>query len=281
MKDYLVILAGLPRGGEKTWQSLKSKVIDYLDADLAICTEKNIDKSLMIYKFADYLWLFDERKDWSTYYLEHYSHKAINILKKGEGAGLWESGVVHLAIKDIILKNYVDIIKKYKYVIYSRFDQFYTNYHPPLKGNNIWIPKGEDYFGINDRHAVLNTSYIEKYLDICSFIDNLDEEGLDEIYLNCETIYKMQLENYDLLDKVQRIKRFQFTSALESDFTRWRIPKYGMLLDKKLKIKYPDEFVEALKNINFLEYFKFKNYDLILTYKYLKLRRFLGSFKKY
>ena len=47
----------------------------------------------------------------------------------------------------------------------------------------------------------------------------------------------MQLENYDLLDKVQRIKRFQFTSALESDFTRWRIPKYGMLLDKKLKIK--------------------------------------------
>ena len=98
---------------------------------------------------------------------------------------------------------------------------------------------GEDYFGINDRHAVLNTSYIEKYLDICSFIDNLDEEGLDEIYLNCETIYKMQLENYDLLDKVQRIKRFQFTSALESDFTRWRIPKYGMLLDKKIKDKIP------------------------------------------
>ena len=123
----------------------------------------------MIYEFADYLWLFDERK--FVYILsEFYSHKAINILKKSKGAGLWESGVVHLAIKDIILKNYVDIINKYKYVIYSRFDQFYTNYHPPLKGNNIIFPKmGEDYFGINDRHAVLNTSYIEKYLEICLY----------------------------------------------------------------------------------------------------------------
>ena len=44
MKDYLVILAGLPRGGSKSWKSLKKNVIQDLDADLAICTEDNIDK---------------------------------------------------------------------------------------------------------------------------------------------------------------------------------------------------------------------------------------------
>ena len=36
--DYLTILAGNPRGGEKTWQSLKKHVLIPLNSDLAICT---------------------------------------------------------------------------------------------------------------------------------------------------------------------------------------------------------------------------------------------------
>ena len=37
-KNYLVILAGSPRGGEKTWHSLYKYVVDPLNADLALCT---------------------------------------------------------------------------------------------------------------------------------------------------------------------------------------------------------------------------------------------------
>ena len=37
LKDYLVVLGGSPRGGEETWNSLYKYVINYLDADLAIC----------------------------------------------------------------------------------------------------------------------------------------------------------------------------------------------------------------------------------------------------
>ena len=37
----------------------------------------------------------------------------------------------------------------------------------------------------------------------------------------------MHLESTNLLDKVKRIDRFQFTSAVKGDFTRWRVPQYN------------------------------------------------------
>ena len=38
MSEYLTLLAGNPRGGEKTWKSLYKYVIEHLHSDLAICT---------------------------------------------------------------------------------------------------------------------------------------------------------------------------------------------------------------------------------------------------
>ena len=76
MKNYLVVLTGLPRGGEKTWTTLKKNVLEPLDADLAICTENNINKSTNLYSMADYLWLFDEKDDWISYYKNNYSDNA-------------------------------------------------------------------------------------------------------------------------------------------------------------------------------------------------------------
>ena len=65
----------------------------------------------------------------------------------GKGYGLYESGLIHFALKDFIKSNYMEIINKYDFIIFSRFDQFYidkdTKY---LQNNKILIPKGEDYF---------------------------------------------------------------------------------------------------------------------------------------
>ena len=80
-----------------------------------------------------------KRENWTDYYLENYNN-AIGVFKKGKGAGLWESGVIHLALKDYILKNHLEIINNYRYIIYARFDQFYTHKHP-FFSENIWIPK--------------------------------------------------------------------------------------------------------------------------------------------
>ena len=45
--------------------------------------------------------------------------------------------------------------RAYEQIIFTRFDQFYIKEHPELNNKFIWIPEGEDYFGICDEHAVV------------------------------------------------------------------------------------------------------------------------------
>ena len=90
----------------------------------------------------------------------------------GVDTGLYTSGSVHFVFKDIILKNYLKILKSYKFIIYTRFDQKYTDFHPDGVENKILIPKGEDYFGICDRHALFPSNFSEKFfkhMQLCRF----------------------------------------------------------------------------------------------------------------
>ena len=52
LKDYLVILAGSPRGGESTWSSLYKYVVNHLDADLAICCSDQWEQNSSLFKKA-------------------------------------------------------------------------------------------------------------------------------------------------------------------------------------------------------------------------------------
>ena len=54
-KKYLVILSGSPRGGEKTWDSLFKYVIDYLGADLAICTTEDYVEENTLFTRAKFM----------------------------------------------------------------------------------------------------------------------------------------------------------------------------------------------------------------------------------
>ena len=69
------------------------------------------------------------------------------------------SGAIVSGLKDIVLRNHLEILKKYEYIIHTRFDQMYTDIHPSFEGDNIWIPEGEDYFGVCDRHAIFPSVY--------------------------------------------------------------------------------------------------------------------------
>ena len=83
----------------------------------------------------------------------------------GLKTGLYNSGSIHFAIKDIVLENYLKIIENYDYMIYSRFDQFYVGkqFEAATSEKKIYIPAGEDYFGINDRHAIVETSVVKQF----------------------------------------------------------------------------------------------------------------------
>lgn len=285
MKEkYLVILAGSPRGGNDTWDTLYRNVINPLKADLALSTSSDyVDQSTSLFKQADFQWILKNYENYLDYYSEEYSEKATNYLNLGKGTGLLESGSIHFIFKDFILKNYIEILKNYDYIIYTRFDQFYTGNHIEGRPDKILIPEGEDYFGVCDRHAVIPRKFITEYLRICEYIDSKATSKYPSSYLNCETAYLNQLQENGLSAYIERIERYQFTASLKNDKTNWRISKYRLFGFKDLYIKYPDEFIDSMYN-------KLKNhslykvimeeFSLFINYLNLITRRKLGKYKR-
>ena len=152
-KNYLVVLAGSPRGGEKTWESLYKYVLNPLNADLAICCSDKWNQDNSLFDKAKYKWIFKEYEDYLDYYRKNFEGSWEEYFLTGKETGLYSSGLVHFVFKDIVKNQYLDILKEYEYIIYTRFDQFYLDYHPEVNDDEILIPDGEDYFGICDRHA--------------------------------------------------------------------------------------------------------------------------------
>ena len=278
---YLTILAGNPRGGEQTWESLNKFVLSPLNSDLAICTGTKWLNNQSFLDYTKYKWVFEEPDNWFDYYSQNFSGTWEKYFHLGKDTGLYNSGSIHFALKDIILNNYLDEINNYEYIIYTRFDQFYLSNHPKLKGDNIWIPKGEDFFGLCDRHAVIPVKYIEKFLGICKYIDQEKSLIQNAKHLNCEVSFKNHLDNIGILNKVKRFDRNQFTTAVNSDTTNWRIPKYRIHLNHGLMIKYPDEFMDSMKNMIEKKglIFRVSNPILYMNYIYLRIRRSFGEVK--
>ena len=283
MNKYLIILAGSPRGGEKTYSSLYKYVQNHLNADLALCTTEDMyDESISLFQSPDYLWLLKDYDNFFDYFNENFDGSWKEYFELGKGTGLYESGSIHFIFKDFILKNYLNILENYDFIIYSRFDQYYLDFHINGDKNRILIPEGEDYYGICDRHAIIPKEYISKFLKICEYINLEKSLEVNTEYLNCETSFLNHLKHEGLLSFVERYPRTQFTSALSKDKTNWRIPIYKIYFFDKLMIKYPDEYIDSFKNLirktNIFKLIYLQNI-LFLNYLYLETRRFLGRLK--
>ena len=282
-KKYLVVLSGSPRGGKKTWLSILKYVVDPLNADLAICTTDNFVDSNILFERADYKWIMNNPNNFEDYYAKYYKGTWKEYLNKGKGLGLYESGMIHFALKDYIKREHLKVLKEYEYIIYSRFDQYYIDYHPDVDSDKLYIPTGEDYFGVCDRHAVFKSTRAEDFLSIVEYIDS--PLALNELpkYPNCESVYKKHLDNIDLSKNIERFSRVSFTAAIKNEHTNWRVPKYKIFFTDNLMIKYPDEYLNGFKfkysSNNFISYI-FSDFPLNLYFIYLKLRQSLGNIVK-
>jgi len=86
--------------------------------------------------------------------------------------GTWDSGAL---VRNLYEKMYCyrlmrsmekDRKRKYAYFVYTRIDLDWLHDHPPLsvlRSPYIWIPKGSDWGGLNDRHAVVPRCHAEAY----------------------------------------------------------------------------------------------------------------------
>lgn len=282
-EKYLVVLLGSPRGGEFAWKSLYKYVLDFLNADLAVCTGKKWLTNQSFMNKATHDWTFEEHENWKDYYKEKNILNWQKAFGLENGAGLIESGLIHFAIKNIILQEHIETIKNYDFIIFSRFDQLYTDYHIRGFEDKIIIPDGEDYFGLHDRHAVLPADMAENYLNVLNYFVSNFENFINFDYVNCETVNMKHLESFISSENILRSKRIQFTCATKDDQTNWRKARIKVKLMRNLYLKYPDEFLDAINNLVFnikVSKLSFQNLVFISNYYLIMVKIKFGKYKK-
>ena len=146
------------------------------------------------------------------------------------------------------LSNIIERLKLtsvYDRFVITRTDQFYMcPYNLSLLDNRyMWIPQGEDYGGVCDRHLVCNNSHIldalrvfPAYLKNPTAIGNID---------NSETLHKQIYETQGL--PIRRFRRVMYTCIKRGDqgFTgRFDIKKTRHFdLESRGYRKYEQEYV--------------------------------------
>ena len=106
----LIILSGSPRGGPHAWNSLFKYVMKPLNADLAICTTTNFIIDNRLLSKAKFKWYLQNYNNFEDYYEENYDGAWKDYFEKGKGFGLYESGMIHFALKISFIES---ILKKF------------------------------------------------------------------------------------------------------------------------------------------------------------------------
>jgi len=256
----LVILIGNARGGEETWQSMYKYLLDPFSADLALLFGKNNNRSSSLYQRAKYLWELEEYKNWREYYEKNITGCWYEIFKnhetsiEGLGGGVDNfkgSGAILLAFRHFLKKNYKEELLKYNRIILTRSDYFYIDYHPAIPNDFFYISEGEDYGGISDRHHVFPSNMIDQVLGVVEFLSSESNYNyLTNVNkpLNFERLLFLFYKKNDVYKYIKRIKRVQFTVALNDDPTRTRKGRGYIFGNRNIQVKYHKEYYMALKN---------------------------------
>lgn len=257
MENTLVILLGSARGGEQTWNTLYTNLIDVYSADLLLCFGKSNNKNLSLYQKAKYIFELNEYNDWVDYYSNYFNNNWKRSFLHGKNHGLagglesyQGSGAIIFAFRHFIKNQCADIIKSYDRIILTRSDYFYAYRHPVLSNDKIWIPEGEDYGGITDRCHIFPSKLISEILGVVEYMDS--DIGFKQISYrhnpNPETILMLSFKYYNIIHLIQRYKRCQFTVATGNDTTRWQKATTKLADYEDIYIKYINEYNMTLRN---------------------------------
>ncbi len=261
----LVILIGQARGGEIAWNSLKKNVLDSLNADLAVMfTEPS-----QIDAWAKYRWQIPEYSDWSHAFDKFGCGDEWRILCQLPGiafGGIQNcgengigSGAITLTFRAEVLRKLIEngLLAKYDNFIMSRADYVYGCMHikPIPLDNHAWIPEGEDYGGVTDRHLMASAAVFAKAINATEVVCNPRKwydiiSQSNEQNINIELLLKLLFQDQHI--PLARFPRNMFSIRKNGDLTRWSkgdhhhelTPKFGIL------VKYPTELELAEKTCN-------------------------------
>jgi hypothetical protein len=148
-----------------------------------------------------------------------------------------------------LLQNMIkhDLINTYDRFIITRSDFMYQLPHPKvdlMDEKLIWIPDGEHYGGLTDRHVVLGRQNFAGYLDIFNNMVLRSNDYFMKMKMksdwNLERVIKFHLAQNNLLQDVRNIPYIMYAVRNINGTTRW---SHGHFSEKNgYYIKYHTEY---------------------------------------
>lgn len=269
----LVILIGSIRGGELTWRALERNVLRPNGAHLAILADRGARNTTLLHRLADYVWEWDagagagwaaavdavaaglelpEPGAWRHGVVESnatccYTVEACCMRPKFLGPISW-SASINLVMRYEVKRRLQQhgLVRRYGTFVVTRADQYFgcPLALAPLDAGSVWIPEGEDYYGITDRLVVCSRADVLKCLSIIDGYlaapSRYRHEGLGP-----EGFYRQRLKELQLWPRVRRFPRVMFTAAAPGDATRWSAPSERPDPIYRVHLKYESEYVRV------------------------------------
>jgi hypothetical protein len=233
-EKVLVCLLASTRAYKLTFPGFQRHVLDELGGDLALSlVNDEVESSNPFWQRAKYRWTVPTFDDYGNAF-DFAQHELCRQLKIAppnwrvmlQLKGIWQGGIktedslssassISLFCRWLLLnglqKN--NVLDRYDRFIITRSDFLWLCPHPPLSvldRDKIWVPRGEDYGGLNDRHLVASRADVVNCLNIIEDIvlqpASLYEEmkGRNHPDWNNESFLAHHLRRKRLLNKVRR-----------------------------------------------------------------------------
>ena len=265
----LVIILAETRAHELTFKRFQKNVLEVLDADLAVCVgQKQAKVNDPFHKAAKYHWIINEPDDFGDAYdfacknskvQKNDWRSAVTVIKDQLFGGVKVSQ--HLGSAGILIffrwflmykLQTTGVLQDYDFFIVTRSDYFYEHKHPVVtfeqNANKIWIPKGEDYGGITDRHIVVPRNLMYDAMSLMDILLHNPRKMIDEMkhhkLWNLEQYIHHHFKKKNLLDKIVRFPSMMYAVRLPHGTTRWAMGSYNK--DVNMIVKYETEYRDVL-----------------------------------
>lgn len=262
MGSTLVVILAETRASQTTFAQFEKYILQAFDADLALCVADNEreDTGNAFYKRARYVWKSPEYEDWGDGIealattcrddwrdIVHIPHRWLGGLK-GEvqqpGSGAIQI-YFRMFLKQCLLESRVH--EKYERVVITRSDFFHGVPHVPLDlldSRYIWVPHGEHYGGINDRHVICPSGLVLNLLSVgdeLTRISPLEQaRQMRGRKWNIERFLQFRYKQLGLHGKVRMYPYTMFTVREAGGHTSWSSGAFDPGLG--VYIKYPKEY---------------------------------------
>jgi hypothetical protein len=267
----LVVILGQARASKLTWDSFKTNVLDELLGDLALCIGESPENNLEnpYWAHAKYRWVLPEYEDFGDGFDQIQMNRIgkINdwreVLKikdqwlggiKGKEEHPGSAGIlVYFKAKLFEFLSSDEIRGLYDRFVITRSDFIWEMPHPKmdrLRKDRIWIPYGEFYWGVTDRHVVLTQTFLEPYLNLIDPILRNPKELMTEMIRynprpnwNHEQYILFRLKSQNLSSKISWLPYMMFSVREEGASTRWSMGVFDS--DLGFFVKYPAEKIRT------------------------------------